>query len=112
MAFDLNEKMAGVQREVTFKVTPHGQTPINEVKRIIDYSSMTLQEVLALADATVIIKMQRSLRNEKPEKIRENNGALVDAKDSGKAPESPSDLIGKLKAMGLTPEQIAEMMKA
>lgn len=112
MAFELTDKLVGVVRDVRFKVSPHNAAPVNDVHRRIDYSALTLADVLALADATTIIKMQRQLRSQKPEEILQAQGAVVDAGDAGKTPETPETIIGKLRAMGLSPEQIAELAGA
>lgn len=109
--FGLNDKLVGVIRDVTFKVSPHNAQPVNNVQRRIDYSNLTLAEALGLADSTVVIKMQRQLRSQKPDEILAHQNATVDAGDAGKTPETPASLVAKLKAMGFNAEQIAGMMK-
>lgn len=109
---NLNEKLEGVVREVSFKVTPHAGQPVNDVRRKLDYSALTLADVLALADATVIIKLQRSLRSQKPEEIKQGNGQLVAVADAGKTPVSPEQAIAQAIAAGMTKEQLLAMFAA
>ena len=108
--FDLKEKLVGVKRAQAFKVTNGAGVVVNGVTRTIDYSNLTLEDVLGLSDASIVIKIQRSLRSKTEREIIEGNGAVVMAEDAGKTPETPDTLIAKLKAMGLSAEQIQAML--
>lgn len=110
MSFDLTQKLIGVKRPQAFKVTNAAGVVVNGVTRTIDYSNLTLADVLDLADAAIVIKIQRTLRSKTEAQITEGNGMVVMAEDAGKTPETPETLVAKLKAMGLSAEQIAAMM--
>lgn len=108
--FDLKEKLIGVKRPQAFKVTNGAGVVVNGVTRTIDYSNLSMEQVLDLADAAIVIKIQRSLRPKTEAQIMADNGATVMAEDAGKTPETPDTLIAKLKAMGLSAEQIQAML--
>ena len=108
--FGLKDKLVGIKRPQAFKVTNGAGVVVNGVTRTIDYSNLTLEDVLGLADASIVIKVQRSLRSKTEAEITAGNGAVVMAEDAGKTPETPDTLIAKLKAMGLTAEQIQAML--
>ena len=108
---DFTQKLDGVTRNVTFKVTTATGQVAQGVSRVIDFTGLTVEDLMTEALRSIIIKAQRGLRSAKVEDILKANGSTVLATEVGKEPESPEKLIAKLQAMGLNKEQIAELLK-
>lgn len=108
---DFTQKLDGVQRPVTFKVTTATGQVVQGVHRLISFDGLTIEDLMTEALRSIIIKAQRGLRSMKVTDIEAANGTIVLATEVGKEPESPEKLLAKLRSMGLTAEQIAEMLK-
>lgn len=108
---NFSDKLDGVTRTVTFKVTTSTGQVVQGVTRQIDFTGLTVEDLMTEALRSVVIKAQRGLRAQDVATIIKGNGSTVLATEVGKEPESAEKLLAKLQAMGLSKEQIAEMLK-